>query len=58
MPAGQPVAVDVPGVNADAARLVTERSMTPAFETARMYADDIADTDWPRVYGVTSFELG
>jgi hypothetical protein len=26
-------------------RLVAERSMTPAFETARMYAGDVPDTD-------------
>ena len=58
VPAGELVAVDVPGVNEDAVRLVTERSMTPAFETARMYADEIPDTDWRRVFGVTSFELG
>ena len=58
VPAGEPVAVDVPGVNDDAVRLVTERSMTPAFETARMYAGDVPDTDWRRVFGVTSFELG
>ena len=58
VPAGEPVAVDVPGVNDDAVRLVTERSMTPAFETARMYAGEVPDTDWRRVFGVTSFELG
>ncbi|MET0908259.1 MAG: GNAT family N-acetyltransferase, partial [Ilumatobacteraceae bacterium] len=53
VPGGEPVAVDVPGVNDDAVRLVTERSMTPAFETARMYAGDVPDTDWRRVFGVT-----
>jgi len=58
VPEGELVAVDVPGVNDDAVRLVAERSMTPAFETARMYAGDVPDTDWRRVFGVTSFELG
>ena len=37
VPAGTPVFIDVPTVNASAVSMVMQRGMTSMFETARMY---------------------
>jgi hypothetical protein len=58
VPAGQPVFIDVPQVNAEAIAMVQRRGMTPMFETARMYRGGAPDVDVGRVFGVTSLELG
>ena len=55
---GQDVFIDIPEPNANAAELVKNHAMTPAFETARMYTGPIPPIDLKKVFGVTSFELG
>jgi GNAT superfamily N-acetyltransferase len=56
-PAG-PVFLDVPEPNAAAIAMAREAGMTPAFETARMYAGEAPDLPLAQIYGITSFELG
>ena len=53
-----PVFLDLPEPNADAIAMATAAGMTPAFETARMYAGPVPDLPLPMIYGITSFELG
>lgn len=53
-----PVFLDLPEPNADAVAMAAEAGMTPAFETARMYAGLPPDLPLPMIYGITSFELG
>jgi len=55
---GEKLSVDVPGNNPAALQMAEERSMTPEFETARMYAGEPRSTEWRKVFGITSFELG
>lgn len=57
-PAGAPVFLDIPEVNAAARDLVQRHGMTAAFETARMYTGRFPDLPIERLYGVTTFELG
>lgn len=58
VPAGAPVFLDVPMLNADAVAMVQALGMTPAFETARMYAGPDPQLPVQRIYAVTSLELG
>jgi GNAT superfamily N-acetyltransferase len=58
VPAGAPVFIDIPQPNAAALEMVTRRSMTPMFETARMYRGGVPEIAIERVYGVTTLELG
>ena len=53
-----PVFLDLPEPNADAIAMASEAGMTPAFETARMYAGAAPDLPLAQIYGITSFELG
>lgn len=53
-----PVFLDLPEPNADAIAMASEAGMTPAFETARMYAGPAPDLPLAQIYGITSFELG
>lgn len=53
-----PVFLDLPEPNADALAMAHEAGMTPAFETARMYAGTAPALPLHHVYGITSFELG
>ena len=55
---GAPIAIDVPEVNGAAVDTVLDRGMAPVFETARMVDGVEQGVDWPRVFGVTSLELG
>jgi GNAT superfamily N-acetyltransferase len=55
---GAEVAVDVPEHNEAALALVTERKLTPSFETVRMYTGPVPASRTERVFGVTSLELG
>jgi GNAT superfamily N-acetyltransferase len=55
---GEKVSVDVPGNNPAALQMAAERSMTPEFETARMYAGEPPSMESTKVFGITSFELG
>lgn len=58
VPADAPVFLDVPMVNAEAVAMVQALGMTPAFETARMYAGTDPQLPVQRIYAVTSLELG
>jgi GNAT superfamily N-acetyltransferase len=55
--AGEPVFLDVPEPNAEAAALAEGRDLEPSFETARMYTGPAA-IELAQLYGVTTFELG
>ncbi|MCF3630644.1 GNAT family N-acetyltransferase [Thalassospiraceae bacterium LMO-SO8] len=55
---GQDVFLDVPEPNGDAGDLARDLALTPVFETARMYTGPAPTIDIPRIYGVTTFELG
>lgn len=53
-----PVFLDLPEPNAEAVAMAAEAGMSPAFETARMYAGSAPDLPLDGIYGITSFELG
>ena len=55
---GDPVYLDVPLPNEAAVALAERHRMTPVFETARMYTRGDPGVPIPRVFGVTTFELG
>jgi len=55
---GSPVFLDVPEINGPAMELARRFGMNPMFECARMYAGRPPAVDVPRVFGVTSLELG
>tara|TARA_R110000868_G_scaffold362686_2_gene624908 strand:- start:28871 stop:29713 length:843 start_codon:yes stop_codon:yes gene_type:complete len=50
--------IDVPENNSEALGLVDTFSMTPIFETARMYKGATPKIGLDKVYGITSLELG
>jgi hypothetical protein len=55
---GDPIFLDVPEINAAAQELICELGLMPVFETARMYTGPNPAIDLPKVFGVTTFELG
>lgn len=55
---GQPVSVDVPEINKESIQLMQKYALQPGFQVARMYRNGIPMLDIPRIYGLTSFELG
>jgi GNAT superfamily N-acetyltransferase len=55
---GAPVFLDPPEANPAARRLAERHGMQPVFETVRMYTQGAPDIDLPRIFGVTTFELG
>lgn len=55
---GVPVALDTPEPNADAVALATRHGLAPSFETARMYRGPAPELPLPRLFGITTFELG
>ena len=55
---GDPLYLDVPLPNEAAVALAKRHRMTPVFETARMYTQGDPGVPIPRVFGVTTFELG
>ncbi|NJP12450.1 MAG: GNAT family N-acetyltransferase [Leptolyngbyaceae cyanobacterium RU_5_1] len=57
-PAGAPIYLDVPEINAAAVNLAEHYEMKPVFETARMYTQAAPDLPYDRLFGVTTFELG
>lgn len=57
-PKDAPVFLDVPLINQAALDLVQALGMTPAFETARMYAGGDPQLPTGRIFAVTSLELG
>jgi GNAT superfamily N-acetyltransferase len=52
------VFLDVPAINPAALALVQNHSMTPVFETGRMYNKEMPAVPMGKVFGITSFELG
>lgn len=54
----EPVYLDVPEINLDALKLVTEEKLEKVFETVRMYSQPPPKMDLEKVFGVTTFELG
>ena len=58
IPAGTPVYLDVPLINAAAQRLMAQHAMSPGFETARMYTQSLPELPYDRWYGVTTLEVG
>lgn len=58
VPACTPVYLDVPEKNASAIAMVGSLGMRQCFGTARMYKNGIPELDIPRIFGVSSFELG
>lgn len=55
---GSMVALDTPEPNAEAVALARRYGLEPSFETARMYRGPAPDLPLPRLFGVTTFELG
>jgi GNAT superfamily N-acetyltransferase len=53
-----PVFLDPPVPNAEACALAARYGLAPVFETARMYRGPAPDLPLPRIYGITTFELG
>ena len=53
-----PLYLDVPDVNVHALALARRHSMTPCFETARMYRGPQPATPMNKIYGISTFELG
>ena len=57
-PAGAAIFLDVPEPNTAAVALAERHGMSPVFETARMYAGTAPKLPLPKLFGVTTFELG
>lgn len=55
---GETVILDLPEPNDAALALAERHEMSPAFETARMYRGPAPDLPLPRIFGITTFELG
>jgi Acetyltransferase (GNAT) domain/Acetyltransferase (GNAT) family len=55
---GAEVFLDVPEPNRPAIKLAEAHGLAPVFETARMYTGPIRPVALPRIFGVTTFELG
>ncbi len=55
---GVELALDTPEPNAAAIALATRYGLAPSFETARMYRGPAPDLPMPKVFGITTFELG
>lgn len=56
--AGEPLFLDVPQTNPAAVALAQRHGMTPVFSTARMYKGARPELPMPRIFGITTFELG
>lgn len=52
------VFLDVPQTNSAAILLAQEQNFKPLFETARMYRGNPPNQLLPKVFGITTFELG
>lgn len=53
-----PVFLDIPEVNQNAVKLVTQYKMEKVFATARMYTKEFPKLPVDKIFGVTTFELG
>ena len=57
-PRGEAIFIDVPEANAGATSLLAALTLTPVFETARMYTGPDPAIELSKLFGVTTFELG
>lgn len=57
-PRGEAIFVDVPEANPGAKPFLSALGLTPVFETARMYTGPDPAIELPKLFGVTTFELG
>jgi GNAT superfamily N-acetyltransferase len=57
-PRGESIFVDVPEANPGTKAFLAQLGLTPVFETARMYTGPDPVIDFPKLFGVTTFELG
>ncbi len=55
---GGEVFLDVPEPHRAAVALAEARGLKPVFETARMYTGTVRPVQVPRIFGITTFELG
>lgn len=55
---GSEVFLDIPEPNTSAKALCDRYNLRPVFETARMYRGPDPGLPLPRIYGITTFELG
>jgi GNAT superfamily N-acetyltransferase len=55
---GREVFLDCPEPNRSATGLAARYGLSPVFETARMYRGPAPGLPLPRIYGITTFELG
>ena len=55
---GAEIYLDTPEPNPQATALAEALGLAPGFETARMYTGPAPALDIPRIFGVTTFELG
>jgi hypothetical protein len=55
---GEPLFLDIPECNPEAKALLAMLGPAPMFETARMYTGPDPAMELPKLFGVTTFELG
>ena len=55
---GEPVFLDIPEPNPAARALAARHGLAPVFETARMYRGPDPQLPLPRIFGITTLELG
>ncbi len=55
---GSEIFIDVPDANPDAMRWIQTHDAEEVFVCARMYLRQAPQTDWAKVFGVTTLELG
>jgi GNAT superfamily N-acetyltransferase len=56
--AGSTLFLDMPGANPAATALAARRGMREVFSCTRMHFGEAPTLPWPRIFAVTSFELG
>lgn len=54
----EPVALDVPDINAPSVELMERLGLEPTFECARMYTGPVPDVDSRGIFATTTIELG
>lgn len=57
-PRHEPIFVDIPEANPRTKSFIAALGMTPVFETARMYTGPDPGIELPKLFGVTTLELG
>jgi GNAT superfamily N-acetyltransferase len=57
-PRGEAIFIDIPEANPGTKSFLAGLGLTPVFETARMYTGPDPAIELPKLFGVTTFELG